>query len=545
MQTPRGFRGAFRTDETARALYSEGAGIFRIVPAAVAAPRDLDDLLALVRWAGQTATALVPRGAGSGMPGGNVGPGVIVDLTQGFRDRPAVDAGTRTARVGAATTWRELSGAAAQAGLRLPPDPSSGAFCTIGGMIATNAAGAHSVKYGPMRDWVDAIDFVTADGEVAHAGREDLRAADARTAAERRLLSDVAPYLRSVQLPLEQAPPKTRKNASGYRLVWNTDNGWVRHLLIGSEGTLGIVTGALIRLAPLPDAITTLLATLRSLDDVPRAVRALLPLAPSAVELLDRTYLDFVRATGSAVPAGTEALLLVEFEGETAVGAAGAEALRGIAATLTRADDPSAAGRLWELRHLASPILAGLPDHMRSLQVVEDGCVPLERLGEYIAGLRRIAKDCGFEIVIFGHAGDAHVHANLLADTGAADLASRLTRCLSQVSALQLSLGGTTSGEHGDGRLRAPFVQALFGEPYFEACRRVKNAMDPKGILNPGVKIPLPNVVPSLAASALKVGVAAPRIPAEVARTLREIEKHAGYGLDRLGLAPAPEPSAV
>ena len=113
------------------------------------------------------------------------------------------------------------------------------------------------------------------------------------------------------------------------------------------------------------------------------------------------------------------------------------------------------------------------------------------------------------------------------------------------MSALQLSLGGTTSGEHGDGRLRAPFVQKLFGEPYFEACRRVKNAMDPKGILNPGVEIPLPHVVPALAANALKVGAAAPRIPAEVARTLREIERHAGYGLDRLGLAPAPEPSTV
>jgi FAD/FMN-containing dehydrogenase len=520
----------------ARALYAEGAGIFRIVPAAVAAPLDLDDLVALVRWAAGTGTGLVPRGAGSGMPGGNVGPGVVVDLRHAFKDAPVIDSSGRTARCGASVTYRDLNGAAAAFGLRLPPDPSSGAFCTVGGMVATNAAGARTVRYGAMRDWTDAVEFVTADGEVTHAARADLRPETARTAAERRLLAEVAPYLRSVQLPLEQAPPKTRKNSSGYQLVGNRDEGWVRHLLIGSEGTLGIITAVDVRLAPLPDAVSTLLVTLRSLDDVARAVIALAPLAPSAVELLDRTYLDFVRATGSSLPPGTEAVLLVEFEGDAR---GGADAVRGVAASIVTADDPSAAGKLWELRHLASPILATLPDNLRSLQVVEDGCVPLPRLGEYIAGLRRIAADCGFEIVIFGHAGDAHVHANVLADTGAADLAERLTRCLHETSLLQIGLGGTIAGEHGDGRLRAPFVAQLYGEPYYEACRRVKRAMDPKNILNPGVKIPAPGATGALAPDQLKIGRDAPVIPPEVARALREIEKGAQWGADRLALAPA------
>lgn len=537
MQTPRGFKGVFRTDEAARELYSEGAGIYRIVPAAVAAPAGLEDLQILLEWAGATGTALVPRGAGSGMPGGNVGPGVIVDLRHGFNDAPAIDVERRVARAGAAVTFRAVDEMARRHGLFLPPDPSSGAFCTVGGMVATNAAGARTVRYGATREWVAALEYLTADGEAARAGTDDLTAATAGTAAERRLLEDVAPFLRGRRLPLEAAGPRTRKNSSGYRLAGNADDGWVRHLLIGSEGTLGVITAAELRLAPLPACRATLLATLRSLDDLARAVEALLPLAPSAVELLDRTYLDFVRATGPFVPAGTEAVLLVELEGDPAAGAA---ALAGIAATVTVEGDEVAARKLWELRHLASPILARLKDGTRSLQVVEDGCVPLPRLGAYIAGLRRIARQCGFEIVIFGHAGDAHVHANVLADTRAPDLATRLTRCLVDVTTLQLDLGGTPSGEHGDGRLRAPFLPRLYGDVYLEACRRVKQAMDPRGILNPGVKLPLPGTAPALAAGTLKVGAGAPAIALEVERMLRDIERDARYGEDRLALLPAP-----
>lgn len=514
MSAPVGFRGVFRTDDPARGLYAEGAGIFRIIPAAVAVPQDRDDLVALVRWASESGTALVPRGAGSGMPGGNVGPGVVVDLTHGFRAAPNIDAAAGTARVGASITWRELNGAAAAFGLRLPPDPSSGNFCTIGGMVATNAAGAHSVKYGAMRRWVRSLDFVSVDDQY-----------------QPRLDRDVAPWLRQRQLVLENAPPKTRKNSAGYRLANYPDNDWVKHLLIGSEGTLAFITDVEVALAPLPASLSTLLVTLTSLDDVAPAVRALAPLAPSALEMLDRTYLDFARATGSRVPSGTEALLLVEFEGDAREGEG---AVQGIAATTVVAEDPGAIGKLWELRHLASPILAGLPDHLRSLQVVEDGCVPLDRLGEYIGALRRIAAACGFQIVIFGHAGDGHVHANVLVDVSDADLAPRLERCLQETSAIQIALGGTTTGEHGDGRLRAPFLEALYGATYVEGCRRVKAAFDPNGILNPGVKLTADG--PRITADILKVGAGAPALPDGIARALRTIEKEAQWGVDRLGL---------
>lgn len=541
MQIPAGFRGAFRTDDVARALYSEGAGIFRIVPAAVAVPLDVDDIVRLVRWAGATGTPLVPRGGGSGTAGGNVGPGVVVDLTQACREPVTVDREHRTARTGASLTWREVNDAAAAHGLRLPPDPSSGAFCTLGGMVNTNAAGARSLKYGPLRDWVEAIEFVTADGEIGHAGREDLPP-EVLTAAERRLHADVAPRMRQVQLVLEQRQPSTRKNSSGYFLARQPDNGWIRHLLIGSEGTLAVVTAVEVRLAPLAAHRSTLLVALAALDDVARAVTALTSHAPSAVELLDRTYLDFVRAAArGSVPERAEAVLLVEFESRDAA-RTGAVALAGIAASVVVEDDAAAALKLWELRHLASPILAGLPDHLRSLQVVEDGCVPLAQLGAYIQGLRRIVAGHGFRVVIFGHAGDGNVHANLLADVAAPDVATRLAACLKEVSSLQIALGGTLSGEHGDGRLRAPFLEALLGNVFVDVCRRVKAAFDPLNILNPGVKLAGPGTLP-VPPDALKIGADAPSLAPEVVALLRQIERDASWGTFRLDLAPDIAPA--
>jgi FAD/FMN-containing dehydrogenase len=524
-----GFRGAWRTDVAARAAYAEGAGIYRILPTAVAVPADTDDLVTLVRWAGDESVALVPRGAGSGMAGGNVGPGVVVDLTRGFRTPCVVDPAARRVRCGASVTWREIDQAARAHQLFLPPDPASGAFCTIGGMVATNAAGARSFKYGAVRAWVEALEFVTADGEVGRADRSDLR--KPRIGVERRLLSDVAPYLRQHQRPLEESAPRTRKNSSGYCLV-APDNGWVRHLLIGSEGTLAFVTTVELALEPLPRKDVTVLVPVRSLEELPGVLEAIRESDPVAVELLDRTYLEFVRAADERIPASTEAVVLARLADD-----AEPSLLHGVGIDAVLTEDPVVAAELWNLRHLASPILARLPDPRRSLQVVEDGCVPLGRLPAYIGGLRKLAAEYGYQVVIFGHAGDGHVHANLLVDGQAEDLAPRMNEFLRQVTNMQLALGGTTSGEHGDGRLRAPFLERLYGGVYVEACRRVKAAFDPAGILNPGVKLA---TGPSFTADTLKVGRDAPAIPPDIAQQLRDMERNAGWGALKLDLAPEP-----
>jgi FAD/FMN-containing dehydrogenase len=522
-------RGLFRTDFRARAAYAEGAGIFRILPAAVCVPRDREDVASLAHWASAHRVALVPRGAGSAMGGGNVGDGVIVDLTALPR-RVAVDGPARRARASGSVTLAELNIAADRAGLRLPPDPSSGRWATLGGMLSTNAAGARTVRFGSVRRWVEAIELVTADGEIAEFRRGG--ASGTRTLALARFEAEAAPAIRSAADLVRERFPRTRKNASGYALDAWLESGDPLDLAVGAEGTLGFVTSAEWRLDPQPDASAGLRVGLRALDALGDAVAALLEHEPSAVELLDRTFLELVGETGP------EAVLLVEFErdDEAAVRDAVKRAAAAVAPFATTVDTgltQAAAERLWALRHAASPILAGLPETRRSLQVIEDGCVPLPRMGEYIRAVREAAGARDLPVVIFGHAGDGHVHVNLLPEVARAGWEEAVAGLLEAVTDTLVRLGGTVSGEHGDGRLRAGLLHRIYGEEIVALFAQVKRAFDPLGILNPGVI--LPSGEPPL--SRLKVGRQAVALPDDIAGGLRRIEQRGGYAQSRLELA--------
>ena len=530
-------RGSFRsrlnpsphilTDVRTRAAYSEGAGVYRIVPAAVAIPATVDDVVTLVRTSERDGTPLVPRGAGSGMAGGNVGAGVVVDLSRGFTTIQ-VDHTARRARTGAAVTWATLAEAARVHGLRLPPDPSSGPFATAGGMVSTNAAGPRSVRYGSVRRWVEGVEVVGAGGEVRWIRRDggrEKREGFALSADEQRLVSERF--------------PKTRKNSSGYALDAFAASGDELDLFIGAEGTLGIVTAVEWKLDPVPPDRAGVAFGFRSLDALRDAVPFLVALNPSAVELLDATLLEFVAAAGHEIPAGLECLLLVDFERETQAAARGVvgDAVRGLghgAAFVETAVDRAGLEALWRVRALASPSLARLPDSRRSLQVVEDGCVPLERLGEYVAGVRAAAQRRQVPVAMFGHAGDGHVHVNALPDLSQTGWEARLEGLFGDVSDLVIRLGGTPSGEHGDGRLRAGLLERVVGADVMALFRRLKNAYDPRGIFNPGVILPAAQWSPL---AALKVGAAAAAIPDDVAARLRDCERSAGWATPKTELA--------
>ncbi|HEY6853934.1 MAG TPA: FAD-binding oxidoreductase, partial [Gemmatimonadales bacterium] len=422
------------TDPRLRAAYAEGAGVFRVVPQAVVRPRDAAELASVLRWAGETGTPLVPRGSGSGMPGGNIGHGVIVDCSAGFGG-VAVDATRRVARAGAAATWAQVTDAARPFGLRLPPDPSSGAFATSGGMVMTNAAGPRSVRYGSVRRWVEAIEIVGVDGAVRWIKREG-----GKGNGEGFALDQAARRL------IEARFPQTRKNSSGYALDEYARSGDELDLLIGSEGTLACVTAVDWRLDPIPPDQAGVALGFRDLAALGEAVPYLVALNPTAVELLDRTLLSFVEDAGGVVTPGLACLLLVEFERETAAAARGAvgDAVRGLrhlTAHVETAVDRAGLERLWAVRRLASPALARLPETQRSLQIVEDGCVPLERLGEYITGLRDAAARRDVPVAIFGHAGDGHVHVNALPDTTRPGWTAALRALYDDVAALLLRLG--------------------------------------------------------------------------------------------------------
>jgi FAD/FMN-containing dehydrogenase len=503
------------TDPAIRAAYSEGAGIYRILPDAVLIPGTPDELVSFLRQLAPW--SLVPRGAGSGMPGGNVGPDVVVDCSE-FRTF-TLDPQRRIARVGAGVTWKEVNDAAGAAGLRLPPDPSSGAFATSGGMVSTNAAGPRTVQSGSVRRWIESVDIVDRQGETRTVRRG----------------GGPGPFRPNADALARMTGtfPKTRKNSSGYALDEFARSGDELDLLIGSEGTLAFITAVEWRLEPLPQEVAGVALGFGDLDDLGDAVPYLLSLNPSAVELLDRTLLSFVQAPG--LPPDLAGLLLVEFERPTAAAARGAvgDAVRGLEGRtrhVQTAVDPKGLAELWSVRRLASPALARLPETRRSLQVIEDGCVPVERLAAYIAGVRASAERLGLEITVFGHAGDGHVHVNALPDLTSPDWRERLATLYHDVAELLMRLGGTPSGEHGDGRLRAGLLPRIFGREVMSLFADVKRHYDPLGLMNPGVIIPAAGWSPI---SRLKVGPDATPIPPEIARKLRQIEREAGWGADK------------
>lgn len=537
---PPGFNGSFFSDSPTRSAYSEGAGPFRIVPDAVAVPRDRDDLVALIKYARDAGRTLVPRGAGSGMPGNNVGRGIIVDLRE-FAGPLAV-AGGGVANAGAAVTWGALDRVAEKMGLRLASHPSSGEVCTLGGMVATNAAGPR-IGVGNVRRWVRGVEIVTADGEVGWLGRHGIRRSprnrrpgeqvthDVTLGALRRFSQQARPGIEAARDEIAARFPKTTKNSSGYALDHYLDTGDVLDLVIGSEGTLGIVTRVELTLEQRPGAAATLLLALSDLAALPGVVADLLEFDPAAVELLDRTFLSLASPRLPFSATGLELVLLVEFERRD--GPAAAAAMHAAAARVERrcircepAVSEAARKRLWAIRHAASPALAALPPNRRSLQIVEDGCVPVAALGLYLAGIRQSAARNEVEVVAFGHAGDGHLHVNALADTEHPDLERRLAALLDDVTDLIVTLGGTPSGEHGDGRLRAPLLERVFGARIAALFADVKRAFDPDGTLNPGVIVPSPG---SRAVADLKVGPRAEPIPEGIETRLREIERTAAW----------------
>jgi FAD/FMN-containing dehydrogenase len=532
---PAGFRGAFRADSDARAVYSEAAGIGRVMPLAVAVPLDVDDLSTLVRWASSTKTPLTARGSGSSMPGGAIGEGVIVDLSR-WRRIGDVDIEARTIRVQPGVLRAEVDRAARRHGLRFPPDPSSGAFCTVGGMAATNAAGSHSMRFGAMRRWVQALDCVFADGTRAEVRRGSPPPAvgplERFTAASERLVESESrePSLHEGVL----------KDSSGYGLAAYARSRELVDLLVGSEGTLALFVQLELSLIPGAAATSSVLGAFSSLEDAVVAAGRARAAGAVACELLDRTFLDVAASDGAPrLPAETESALLAEFETED--GASASEAARVLerifrAAGATRvrvALDARAEVELWELRHAASPILARLDPHLRSMQFVEDCAVPPTNLPAYVRGVREILAANDTRGVIFGHAGDAHAHVNALVDTRRPDWRDRVERILDAVTSLASSLGGTLSGEHGDGRLRTPLLPRVWPSGALDRFRDVKLAFDPLNILNPGVKIAVPDEWPL---GDIKYDPTLFALPARARAALDRVDRDRAYAAFRLDL---------
>ena len=430
-------REAYRTDETA---YLRGG-----LPAAVALPTTTAEVSTLVRLAAEHRVPVVPRGAGTGLSGGAAGieGGLTIAFTK--MDRIVeIDRANQVAVVQPGIVNAALKRAVAEVGLFYPPDPASYESCTIGGNLGTNAGGLCCVKYGQTRESVLGLEVVLADGRVIRTGGKNV------------------------------------KDVAGYSLT---------HLIVGSQGTLGIVTEAILRLRPAPPPRSTLLAFFPTLDGAGAAVGALgaAGIAPVTLELLDRYT---IRAVDDAFSLGLDrdaaAMLLVESDlppvaASEELAIAERVCAEAGATLVVRARDPQEADWLRQARRMAYHALERI-----GLVRMEDIGVPRDRIPDMLREIERVAERYAVRVGTFGHVGDGNLHPNFVFDRDdprAEEVTEAARRDLYRAA---LALGGTVTAEHGIGTARREFLELQRGPDAVEVMRRIKAALDPLGILNPG-----------------------------------------------------------
>ncbi|MFE9178628.1 FAD-binding and (Fe-S)-binding domain-containing protein [Streptomyces sp. NPDC007126] len=474
----RAVRGEVGFDVTSRALTTMDASNYRRVPLGVVAPRDADDVAAVLEVCRERGVPVVARGGGTSIAGQATGTGVVLDFTRHMNRLVALDPRARTAVVQPGLVLDRLQDAAAPHGLRFGPDPSTHSRCTLGGMIGNNSCGSHSVAWGTTADSVRELSVVTARGRRLRLGQEWAGAPEGL----RELVDGDLARLRT-------GFPDLPRRISGYALdALLPENGAdVARSFCGSEGTLGVLTEAVVRLVESPRARA--LAVLGYADEAGAAEAAagLLPLGPLTVEGM---AVDLVPST-EGLPRGG-AWLFVETGGATE-----AEARARAEAVVRAADvvdallvtDPAGQRTLWRIREDASGTATRMPDGSEAWPGWEDCAVPPARLGGYLRDFRRLLTAHGLRGTPYGHFGDGCIHVridfDLLTDAGVA----RFRRFSEELADVVVAHGGSLSGEHGDGQARAELLPRMYGAETVALFERAKAVWDPDDLLNPGMLV--------------------------------------------------------
>jgi len=473
-----------------RAMYSTDASLYRVVPAAVVRPRDVDELVATVSVARSTGTPVTLRGAGTSIAGNAVGTGIVVDTSRHLDRVLAVDPGSRTAEVQPGTRHAALQRAARAHGLRFGPDPSTHTRCTIGGMVGNNACGSRALGYGRTSDNVLGLDVLTGTGERLQLG-------GSTPTPDSSLLDSlddlVAAHLATVRTEMGRFP----RQVSGYALehLLPERGRDVARMLVGSEGTLGVVLGATVRLVE--DAPARALAVLGypTMADAADAVPTLLRHPLVACEGLDKRIVEVVRthASHSVVPdlprgAGW---LFAEVTGDSPVEAASAAAAvahDAAALDVRLVTDAAEMAALWRIREDGAGLAARTLDR-QAQSGWEDAAVPPERLGDYLRGFDELLRESGLDGVPYGHFGDGCVHVRI--DFPLRDPAGRrgFRSFVEAAADLTVAHGGSLSGEHGDGRARSELLTKMYSPEVVQLFSAVKHLFDPGDLLNPGVLV--------------------------------------------------------
>jgi FAD/FMN-containing dehydrogenase/Pyruvate/2-oxoacid:ferredoxin oxidoreductase delta subunit len=490
-------RGDVFSDILHRAAYSSDASIYRIVPVCVVAPRDVGDVAAVVRYAGAKGIPVVARGAGSGVAGESLCSGIVFDMTRYMNKIISVGDGGAIAVCEPGVVLGDLNNRLAENGRKIGPDPSSSNRATVGGCVANNSGGAHSLKYGYIADYVESVEAVLADGSVVEF-RNDFEPASAE---EDDRASSIAEKCKSVlsgkEAAISKAIPKAARNRSGYTIVGICHTGRIdlARLLAGSEGTLGIFTKITLRTVAVPAAKGLLQLEFDSFEKMSRAVPIIVESGAVACELMDRALIDMAIEALSEYrdifPAGGAAVLLIEHAGETEKQVK--EKIKNTDSKVGKLAcgrrivfEEEAQKRLWKSRKDAVPLLGRKRGRKHPVPFIEDVVVGNGHLGEFISGMEEIAGRYDIGISFYGHAGEGELHVRPYLDLGEPADVEKMRSVADEVFSLMWSLDGAISGEHADGLVRAAFIRQQYGDEFYELLRKIKNIFDPDGLMNPG-----------------------------------------------------------
>ncbi|MHC4124728.1 MAG: FAD-binding and (Fe-S)-binding domain-containing protein, partial [Planctomycetota bacterium] len=480
-----------------RAAFSSDASIYQIIPECIVAPRDTEDVACVVRYAGDSGLPVAARGAGSGLAGESLCSGIVLDMTPYMNSIIEIRNEGEVVVCEPGIALDSVNEELAKYSRMIGPDPSSSNRATVGGVVANNATGAHSLKYGHIEAYIDSVEAVLADGAVVQIGN-DIEPENLKDDRVVSIAQNCMHLLEKNKETINKAVPRTRRNRCGYNVAGICGNGRIdlARMLAGSEGTLAVLTKIALRTVEVPKFKGLLQLEFDSIEKMAKSVPIIVGCGATACELMDKSVVDMA---ADALPQyrdvlaiGAVASLLVEHTGQ-----AEDEVREKIKKTDSKVGqlankrsivlDTEQQQRLWKSRKDAVPLLYRKRGPKKPVPFMEDVSVDNSLLAEYVAGLEKIKQQYGIEQMSFyGHAGDGELHVRPHMDLSSPAEVEKMRAIANDVFELAWSLGGSISGEHADGLVRTPFIRKQYGDEYYDVLRGIKDIFDSDGLMNPG-----------------------------------------------------------
>jgi FAD/FMN-containing dehydrogenase len=467
------------SDDFSRQYFSVDASDFEIKPDAIVRPRDSDDLSAICKYCAENNQNLTARGAGTGLVGQCLGSGIIVDFTSHMNRILEVSEDTVTVQPGVVKAL--LDERLRRFNKYLPPDPASNTYCTVGGMVANNSSGIHSLRHGSTIDFVEKVKLVYADGTTGFAGKIDW---DDRMEKLRQLLEPNRDWILNKF-------PKVNKNSCGYRLDAVLKDGFrPQKLFAASEGTLGLLTEISFLVKDLPEYSCLVVLGFKDILTAASIVPKILRFNPSAAEILDHT------ATDLETSAGKGCLLFVEVSGNASKKVEDdmrkcVIAASDLSSVISESSDRMGISRIWQARKAAlNNTIKMTIGSRKPIGLIEDTVVSPTNLRRHISQILSLYRRHHFKYAMYGHAGNGNIHTRPLANFDSLAELNAIKEMAMTLFANVVRSGGTITGEHGDGLARVRYIEAVYGCDMTSLFRRVKELFDPAYLLNPGKKVP-------------------------------------------------------